>query len=83
MVLDSALQFGVALAFSQTTQRTTRNLRVQWSRPLVLALVIPLGWGVEFHGPVHGPTLIILATFGQFQIEKVQCKQFWITVKHT
>ena len=27
------------------------------------ALGIPLSWGVEFHGPVHRPTLTILFRF--------------------
>ena len=56
----SPLQFWVVLAFGWTTECTTQNLRVQWSQPSVLALGIPLSWGVELCRPAHGPILAML-----------------------
>ena len=83
------LQFWVVLAFGQTIQCTTRNWKVQWSRPLVLALGIPLRWGVEFLGPVHRPTLMKMVAQTPFlcipsQIHShatwIGCGLLWMTV---
>ena len=66
-----SFQFRVALTFSQTTQRTTQNWKVQQSWPFALALEISESWGVEFCGPVHGPTFTI---FGALRFCGEVCK---------